>query len=263
MNKRILIACVVFVLVSFVVYSNACNAQNSTIGVVVLHGKGDQAGKSHITELVLKLKAQNFVVMAPEMPYSKYRKYDKSYEETSLEVDNAVKELKKLGALKIFIAGHSLGANVALYYATQTKVDGVIAISPGHTPDLKKFQRTTGDSVLLAKKMVAEGKGSNREIFTDTNQGKASSIEMPAYVYLSWFDPNGHAIIPRNASAIKPDTALFWVVGKLDPLYDAGRQYAFNLAPSNPRNQYLVINSNHWNAPTDAADDVVKWLLAF
>jgi dienelactone hydrolase len=263
MNKRVLIASFVFVLIFFAVHSNACNAQNSTIGVVALHGKGDRAGSSGITQLVLALMQKGFVVIAPEMPYSKYRKYDKSYEETVLEIDNAVKELKKRGALKIFIAGHSMGANVALHYATQTKVDGVIAVAPGHTPDLERFQETTGDSVLRARKMVEEGKGYNREIFTDINQGNISSVEVPAYIYLSWFDPDGHAVIPRNASTMKPDTALLWVVGKLDPLYKRGTQYAFDLAPPNPRNKYLVINSNHWNTPTDAAGEIIKWLLEF
>ncbi|MBA4417084.1 MAG: hypothetical protein C0392_04120 [Syntrophus sp. (in: bacteria)] len=45
-------------------------------------------------------------VVIPEMPYSKTRFYDKSYEGIMAEIDVAVATLKKHGAKKIFIAGH-------------------------------------------------------------------------------------------------------------------------------------------------------------
>jgi predicted alpha/beta-hydrolase family hydrolase len=262
-NKRLWIICLVSVLIFGGIYVSVCPAQNSAVGIVALHGKGSAAGNSWITPLVLKLTRKGFIVLAPEMPYSKYRNYDRSYEDTMPEIDNAVKELKQRGAKKIFIAGHSLGANVALHYATLAEIDGILAVAPGHRPEAATFWKTTQGSVFRARQMVKEGKGDQRDIFTDTNQGKISSVEMSAAAYLSWFDPEGPAFMPRNVRAMKPNTALLWVVGRSDPIYDAGPQYAFNLAPPNMHNKYLVLNSNHTNTPADAAEEIIAWLLEF
>ena len=262
-NDRLHIVFLVFVLIFGVVCIPVCHAQNETIGIVALHGKAATAGNSPITPLVLELVKKGFVVAVPEMPYSKFRRYDKGYEETMLEIDDAIKEVKKEGAKKIFILGHSLGANVALHYATRTVIDGVIAVAPGHTPETPSFQKVVKDSVHRARQMVKEGKGNQRDIFTDTNQGKTSSIEVPASVYLSWFDPDGPAVIPKNIRAMNPKTALLWIVGKNDPIYKQGPQYAFNLAPSNKHNMYLVINSSHTNAPASAAEEIMAWLSDF
>jgi len=92
----------------------------------LLHGKNGTPTNPCISLLASKFEQNRFVVTVPEMPYSKSRFYDKSYEDTIAEIDAAVTELKKRGANKIFIAGHSLGANVALYYVTTVSVDGVL-----------------------------------------------------------------------------------------------------------------------------------------
>src|SRR5208337_5222980 len=82
-------------------------AADATVGVVLLHGKDGTPG--NVSGLADALKKNGFAVTTPEMPYSKYRNFDKAYEETVPEIDKAVAELKKQGARRIFIAGHSLG----------------------------------------------------------------------------------------------------------------------------------------------------------
>jgi esterase/lipase len=252
-----------FVCIAVFLIAHACNASDIKIGVVLLHGKNGTPTSSHVSLLASKLDRNGFVVIAPEMPYSKSRFYSKSYEDTMVEIDTAVNELKKRGAKKIFIAGHSLGANVALHYATTASVDGVLALAPGHTPELKGFQTKIGDSVDRARKMVKEGKGDERYCFNDVNQGKTSSVCLAAKTYLSWFDPEGSAVIPKNAAAIKPGTALLWVVGTKDQMYEKGPSYAFDKAPANTHNKYIVVKSDHMNTPGDAAEEIIQWLKGF
>jgi len=241
--------------------SSMSMAADATVGVVLLHGKDGTPG--NVSGLADALKKNGFAVTTPEMPYSKYRNFDKAYEETVPEIDKAVAELKKQGARRIFIAGHSLGANVALYYGTRVSVDGVLAIGPGHTPEVKGYASRVHDSVEQARKMVNEGKGDKIGIFDDYNQGRRDTRKTTARIYLSYADPDGPAVMPANAAALKPGTALLWVVGTQDPMYERGPSYAFDKAPANPNNKYIVVDSNHMNTPTVAAQEIVAWLKAF
>jgi hypothetical protein len=99
-------------------------------------------------------------------------------------------------------------------------VDGTKIIALEHRPEDKKFQSRLGDSLDRAKKMVNEGKGSERSDFTNVNQGDTSIINGTAKIYLSWFSPKGAAVMPRNASAVKPGIAVLYVVGKQNPIYE-------------------------------------------
>lgn len=239
------------------------SASDEAIGIVLLHGKGGTPKSPYLSGLVRDLKKEGFIVITPEMPYSKDLEYDKSYEDTVSEIDKHVSELKRRGAKKIFVGGHSLGANVALYYAAKTSVDGVLAIAPGHSPELQGFQSKLEDSVERAKRLVSEGKGDKQGRFIDFNVGKTSTIRVTAKIYLSWFDPDGPAVMPKSAAAIKPGPALLWVIGTKDKMYERGQAYAFDKAPSNPNNKYLVVNSDHLNTPNDASGEIIKWLKAF
>ncbi|MDD5168933.1 MAG: alpha/beta fold hydrolase [Syntrophales bacterium] len=258
-GKRIiwLISLVVFMVVAM------ATAADVKIGVVMLHGKAAYPDHPAIAGLAGMMQRNGFIVTSPEMPYSKGRKYDKSYEDTLGEVDAAVDALKKQGAQKIFIAGHSLGANVALGYAARFPVAGVLAIAPGHAPESANFRSVVGDSVERAKKMVKEGKGDEWAFFTDTNQGKETEIRITARNYLSWFDPGSNAVMPTNAAGLKPGTALLWVVGTHDGIYKRGAAYVFDKAPANPRNRYVIVSADHMNTPAIASDDIIEWLKLF
>jgi esterase/lipase len=82
-------------------------------GVVLLHGK--DGAPSNLSDVAKALKKEGFAVITPEMPFSRNRAFDKSWEDCIPEIDNAVALLKKQGAGTIFIGGHSLGASIALY----------------------------------------------------------------------------------------------------------------------------------------------------
>ena len=261
MLKSRILVCFVSIVLSLIAL--VCSASDSSVGVVFLHGKGGTPSYHSMTGLSAKLRENGFIVTVPEMPYSKSRIYDKSYQDTMLEIDDAVAYLKNNGAKEIFIAGHSLGANVALHYATRTSVKGVIAIAPGHSPESKIMRTKLAADVERAKKMINEGQGNKAARFDDINQGRVFSITSTANIYVSWFDPDGSAIMPKNAAALKPGTALFWVVGTRDPSSKAGSSYAFDNAPPNPKNKYIEVDSDHMGTPTVAAGEIVNWLNTF
>lgn len=230
------------------------------IGVVLMHGKDGSAG-GPIGPLIRKLKAAGVVVVAPDMPWSRRRFLAKDYDGSMKEIDAAVARLKHSGATMIVVAGMSMGANAALGYgARRSGLAGIAAIAPGHVPELEGFQRRLHHDYRRAKAMVDAGKGDAFGSFLDVNQKKTLHVRVKARIYLSWFDPNGPAVMPKNAAHLKPGTPLLWVVGRKDRMYTRGKAYAFARAPANPKSAYIVVRGGHMKTPTFAADQIVHWI---
>jgi dienelactone hydrolase len=241
------------------IVAQAQGANLSGVGVVLMHGKGGAPG-GFIGSTAAALQAAGAKVVMPEMPWSRARMYDVTYEQAMAEIDKAVVQLKAQGATKIVVAGQSFGANAAIGYAARREgLAAVVALAPGHVPERPFFAQRVASAVAKAKQLVAEGKGDAPGIFPDQNQAKLFDVRASAKVYVSYFDPDGPAPMPRNAAAMKP-VPFLWVIGREDPLFSAGADYAFNRAPKHPKSRYLVVNARHENTPDVAKGEVVVWL---
>jgi pimeloyl-ACP methyl ester carboxylesterase len=239
----------------------ATEAYSADIGVVFLHGKSGSANSSAIKSIVEAMRSAGMEVQVPDMPWSRSRGYNVSYEDAMREVHQLVEAMKAKGAKTVFVAGHSLGANGAIGYAAMFgDADGIVAIAPGHTPDVPNFQGIVGSSVKKARDMVAEGHGAEKAEFTDTNQGRVSSVTTTADIYLGYFSPTGSAVIPSNIQKWKKNIPFIWIVGKQDPMYARGDFYAYKKAPVNPANQYVVVDADHMGTPDVVEDEVVVWI---
>jgi dienelactone hydrolase len=206
------------------------------------------------------LQAAGAKVVMPQMPWARARMYDAGYEQAMAEIDRAVAQLKAQGASRIVVAGQSFGANAAIGYAARRGgVAAVVALAAGHTPERPFFASHTASGVAKAKQLVADGKGDLPDSFPDMNQGKTFNVRATAKVYLSYFDPGGPAVIPKNAAAMKT-VPFLWVIGSDDSLVTAGADYAFNKAPKHPKSKYLVVTAGHANTPDVAKAEVVAWL---
>jgi dienelactone hydrolase len=253
---------VLFIALLTVVPAMPVLAQSASLngfGVVLMHGKGGVPG-GLVASIAAALQAAGAKVLMPEMPWSRSRSYDVTYEQAMAEIDKAVAQLKAQGATKIVVAGQSFGANAAIGYAARRAgLAAVVALAPGHVPERPGFAQRIAPSVAKAKQLIADGKGDVAGTFADQNQGKTFDVRATAKVYVSYFDPSGPAPMPRNAAAMKP-VPFLWVIGRDDPLLSAGADYAFNKAPKHPKSKYLEVNARHENTPDVAKADVVAWL---
>jgi pimeloyl-ACP methyl ester carboxylesterase len=234
------------------------------LGVVYLHGKGGWPGAFN-GGILGALRDEGALVATPEMPWSFHRRYAATYDQSMAEIDAAVAGLKAKGARRIVVIGHSLGANAAIGYAARrpNELAGVVALSPGHLPEVGDMRSFVTDAVARAKKLVAEGKGDMTQTFPDMAQGIPLIAHATPSIYLSWFDPDGPAVIPKNAAAIGAAThpvPLLWVVGKLDPIDRRGPQYAFDAAAKNPKSKYVEVFAGHLTTPLVARKQVVAWI---
>lgn len=235
-------------------------AAQERIGVVLMHGKWGTPAR-FIDGLAQALRDKGMLVATPTMPWARGRDYDADYGAALKQIGEEAARLKQQGATKIVIAGHSLGANAALGYAASgAEVDGIAAIAPGHTPERKAFRERLGGEVEKARTMAGNGHGEERTAFSDLNQGKSATIWTTPRIYLTYFDPQGAAVLPRSAARIPKPVALLWVSPTHDPLSSAGSAYAYDKAPPHPKSQYVVVESDHLNAPRDATPQIVNWI---
>lgn len=250
------------ILLLAVAIANVAVAQQrslSGLGIVVLHGKGGTP-TTMIEGLREALKREGALVEAPEMPWSARRIYDATYDQAMTEIDAAVERLRNAGAAKIVVMGHSLGANAAIGYAARRKdLHGVVALAPGHLPEAWALRARTSGAIAEAKKMIAAGKGDVRVSFPDLAQGIPFSVRATPAVYLSMFDPDGPAVMPRNAAAMG-DVPLLWIVGIADPMILHGKDYVYGRAARHPKSRYVVSASMHLTTPFQARSDIITWL---
>jgi pimeloyl-ACP methyl ester carboxylesterase len=235
------------------------------LGVVFLHGKGSWPGALN-GGIVSGLKEEGALVATPEMPWSFHRRYDATFDQALTEIDAAIAGLKSDGARRVVLIGVSLGANAAIGYAARhPELAGVVALAPGHLPDVGNMRSFVADAVARAKTLIAEGKGNVPQSFPDMAQGIPLTATATAAVYLSWFDPEGPAVMPKNAvliGAAPEPVPLLWVVGKLDPIDRRGPEYAFNALAKNPKSQYVEVLAGHLTTALMARRQVIDWINA-
>ena len=249
------------VLIAVVALALSFDAQSaeSEVGIVLMHGKWGGPSAPPVQALATALRARGFKVVTPNMPWSGKRMYDVDYPAALSEIDAATKTLRENGAKRIIVAGHSFGANASIAYAASGReMDGVMAIAPGHVPDLVSF----GASVARARQMIAEGKADETAPFDDNNQGQNRTINTTAKIYLSFFDPNGLGAMPKSAAAIPKPVPFLWVVGRQDRAMGYGENYVFNKVPKHASNKYLVVSADHRDTPEVAAPQIVEWIMS-
>jgi len=241
-----------------VIAAPAAAADLHGVGVVFLHGKGVWAG-AFDGGIPGDLESLGAVTVEPEMPWSFGRMYGATFEDAMHEIDAAVAGLRQRGATRIVVIGHSLGANAAIGYAARNHgLKAVVAMSPGHLPETPEMRQTTADAIVKARALVAAG-DTSRQLWPDRVQGVPTFARASPKVYLSMFDPDGPAVIPRNVAALQ-GVPLLWVVGQFDPIHSRGREYAFARAPRNPKSRYLEVTAGHLATPVMARSEVVEWL---
>lgn len=233
-------------------------ALEKNCAVVVMHGKW---GNPQYIGVFGRRLEPTCDYKSIEMPWAKRRNYDEPYSVALTEIKAQVGAFRAQGYKRVLLAGHSFGANAALAYMAEVgDVDGVIALAPGHVPEVM-YERGIGrDAVDRARELIATGKGDETLSMDDMNQGKRQSIRMSAKVLLSYFDPTGLGNMPATTARFKKPVPLLWIVGTKDPLYPSGADFAFNSAPPHPASKYLVIEADHSGTPNVAVNDVLEWI---
>lgn len=236
-------------------------ADTSMAGVVLMHGKGGSPTK-HVADLAASLERNGFLVANLEMPWSGRRDYDVDVGAAETEVEAALATLRQKGASKVFVAGHSQGGGFALYFSGKHRVDGVVAIAPGGNVGNPIFREKLADSVELARKLVAEGKGQEKARLNDYEGAKGSYPVMatPA-AYLTWFEPDGAMNQALAMKSIPADIPVLFIAPSNDyPGLLRVKEAMFGLLVKHPLTKLYEPNSSHLNAPTASFQEIKEWI---
>jgi pimeloyl-ACP methyl ester carboxylesterase len=233
------------------------------IGIVVMHGKGGSPTK-FVADLASSLEGKGYLVANLEMPWSGKRDYDVSVSAAEQEVEAALNGLREKGAKKLFVAGHSQGGLFALHFGNKHMIDGIIAIAPGGNVSSQIFRDKLGDSVALARKLIAEGKGDVKTSLADfENRRSTYTVVSPPAAYLTWFDPEGAMNQEKAVQGFNPAIPVLYIAPTNDyPALRRIKQEMFDALPKNPHSKLAEPSATHIEAPTASVSAIVEWTTA-
>ncbi|NQV56959.1 MAG: alpha/beta hydrolase [Rhodospirillales bacterium] len=229
-------------------------------GIVLLHGKGGD--QRWVKPLGKALEKAGYIVVSPLFPWGKGRIYDRTYLEGHAQVDWNVRAVKRNGAKHVIIAGHSLGANVALSYgAKRSDLAGLILLAPGHLVNSPMMKALSAPGLALARQMIKAGQKREKRDFLDINQGKKYGVTTSAEIYLSWFDPDGLANMGKSARALGSRLPVLWVSSVEDRVANVtAKNLAFGAFVENSYTKDVTVKGSHLETPERAIGAVLNWL---
>jgi len=251
---------VLAIVVTVVSCSSIAQTPSPRLGIVIMHGKGGSPTK-HVSDLASSLEGKGYLIANLEMPWSGRRNYDVNVSAAEKEVESALDTLRSKGAQKLFVAGHSQGGVFAIYLGTKQSIDGIIAIAPGGNVGNSTFREKLGDSVELARKLIAEGKGDEKTRFSDYEGAKGIyPILTTPSLYLSWFEPDGAMNQTAALKNMNPRVPILFIAPTGDyPGLRNLKNQLFSLLPKNPLSKLYEPNSSHLDAPSASRDEIMRW----
>jgi len=234
----------------------AQTTQKSEVAVVLLHGKWGMPP----APLDQQFKEAGFKVVSPEMGWSREASYSMTYEASLQRVNAQVESLRQQGFKKVVLGGQSFGANGALAYASLfSNVDALLLFAPGHNPDIDRNRNPA--KVDEAKTLISSGQSDKLMTFTDFNDGnRTKDFSVSPQAYLSYFDPDGLASMPKTATNQKKVIPVLVFMGRSDWVTRQGEKYFFSRLPKHPANQYVVSDSEHRQVPKASFLSAMHWL---
>lgn len=268
-----------YLLLAFVLVAPpAAAAEPRATGIVLMHGWGLRSEPVRQNPfaanwlLSRKLREAGYAVAEEELPWGPNRLLDVSRDAAMQEIDAMVGRLRASGARRIVVAGHSMGATMALAYGGQRDVDGIAVLAPGFHVELmaRLFPDVVPAQLARARALIAAGRGDERATFTGINCCFIfRDFATTAAIYRSWHDPDGPGRVDRSAASLTPSTSVLLVYGRDDPIYGAFARarlkyddYVWSrLAPGVPRLR-TIVDADHGGVPTAAVAQVLQWLAA-
>ncbi len=231
-----------------------CSDDNKIVG----HKRNDSS------LLTIDLYQTGFLVTSPQCAWSKFKKYSDPVDKSlRICVAPRIKLLKKRGAEKIVVLGKSLGANAAIRAGVIIDgINAIVAMAPGHRPEKDIMQEKHEDDVRHAREKVQSGQGKEKSEYMDINQGVEKQIEVSAESYLSWFDPQGKAVMGLNSPKIKGNVPFLWVAGEDDMISDGTGKEIFDSAPPNPKSKFILVEGGHGEVRDNGRNIIIDWLKA-
>ena len=234
-------------------------------GYLFLHGKNSGPAAPFCTMVNLVNSFINIGELVDYVPHSwGYGQiYTQPFEVVIAEVDAAVARLKTAGADYIHIVGHSIGCNVALYYATQrSNFASIVLLAPAHNTHTTKMQFLTEWSRNKASTLLATPGYNNSQIeqFIDNSVSNVEIINATAANYLSYMDPLGNTNMVINVGKISRPISALLIAGRGDLTQISVISNIYNKIKKTSLSKYSITNDTHISVSgTNSFDSILNW----
>jgi hypothetical protein len=112
-----------------------------------------------------------------------------------------------------------------------------------------------------AKALISSAQPDKLITFTDFNDGsRTKDFSASPQAYLSYFDPDGLASMPKTATNQKKAIPVLVFMGRSDWVTRQGAKYFFDRLPKHPANKYVVSDSEHRQVPQASLPSAIQWL---
>lgn len=228
---------------------------------ILIHGKWSHPNTPLLRILEKELREKNYIIEKPNMPWSRTRRYDQTYEGALEDLKVLIQKYRHGGTKKVFLIGHSLGANAAIAYQAHVgDADAIVAITPGHVPYLMCRRNKHHEyAVKKAEDNIKRNKNKTLIDFVDLNCGINKKFTAPADIFFSYFDPIGLGHMPATIKKIKKATPLLYIEGSADHIH-VGPSHVFSEAPYHPLSTYMLTNGNHMTTAEISTRQIISWL---
>jgi pimeloyl-ACP methyl ester carboxylesterase len=234
-----------------------------------MHGtNGSPAG--NIAKLGGLLRMAGATVIEPRMAWSQTRIMDASWEQEIVEIDQAIAQVRAMGARKVVLAGHSRGGTAVVAYAARRHgPDALVVLAPGPAgvkgqPEWAKVDLS--DIVAeknRAKQLLQTGHGDEWGTFllSDVSRLRITTrfyIWTTARIYMSY---GNESVFSAQAAAPRlPRVPTLWINTALDIAIESQRIAAY-MMPKNPRSVVLELpDTFHEDVPDHSRFYVLQWL---
>lgn len=228
---------------------------------ILIHGKWSHPNTPLLRILEKELKEKNYIVIKPNMPWSRTRQYDQTYELALQDLAKIIQQHRREGIKKIVLIGHSLGANAAIAYQSYIgDADAIVAITPGHIPYLMCKRNKHHEYVIKkAEDNLKRNKNKTLIDFIDLNCGINKKFTVSADIFFSYFNPAGLGHMPATIKKFKKSTPLLYIEGATDYIH-TGPDCVFSRAPYHPLSTYMLTSGNHMTTTEISSKQITSWL---
>jgi esterase/lipase len=233
-------------------------------GFLLLHGKG--SGPHYpdcaITPVQQQLAADGLLVDYVENSWALGKLYKQPFEHSIIEIHQGIDRLVKQGATKIHIVGHSLGANIAFFYATQfSNFKSIVALAPAHNTHMSKYNHWSLWSRRKAQDLVTAGTDELAD-FVDVAMTEVYITQALPSAYLSYQDPGGNTVMTRNVRRFVQPVNLFVATGSNDMTQVDTENIIYMPARKTSASQLLKTADGHIDIVGNSYSIWTQWCMA-
>ena len=227
--------------------------------IIFLHGKVHSDFPLHYRQFVDFAKSKEFNVIAPIMGWATNLGYTHSPKQTLEQIKHEIQKLYNNND-EIYIVGHSMGAIALGYYEPYIReyINGIVLVSPGHIINRKTFFKMHGETIELARQLVAQGLGEKVTLFPSWNGVCEYQLSSTPNLYLEWAC-NNEIDFDKNLYDIESPTLFVTSNDTMDTGIYSIRPKMFDRIPAEYKD-FQVLESTHGNVLEDGKEIIIDWI---